>query len=123
MHEELEKRFFEFVRSEPSGGACALQSMYAVHERRRKALAHFLLVVCGCQYREDLFEQTVINAAAGGIDRRNRRAGLGFRWGKALRRERQGWWPHSSVPLDQLAVGKHQPDAKPHAQECDLRGC
>jgi hypothetical protein len=42
------------------------------------------------------FEQTVINAAADGIDWRNRRAGLHFRWEEALRRGRQqGWWPPS----------------------------
>ena len=95
MREELEKLFFEFVRSEPSGGACAQESMYAVHERRREALTHFLLVVCGCQYREDRFEQTVINAAAGGFDWHNRRAGLDIRWEEALRRGRLVWRPPS----------------------------
>ena len=50
--------------------------MYAVHERRRKAITHFLLVVCGPQYREGQFEETVIDAATNGVDWRNRRASL-----------------------------------------------
>ena len=89
MREELEKRFFEFVRGEPSGRTCALESGYAVHERRRKALMHFLLVICGPQNREDRFEEAVSDAAADGVDWYNRRAGLDVRWEEALRCGRQ----------------------------------
>ena len=84
MREELEKRFFKFVRGEPSGRTCALESVYAVHERRRKALAHFLLGVCGPQDREGQVEETLVDAATGGVDRRNPSAGLGGRWEEAL---------------------------------------
>ena len=91
MREELEKRFFKFVRGEPSGRTCALESVYAVHKRRRKALAHFLLVVCGPQYREGLFEETVIDAATDGVDWHNSGAGFDGRWEEALRRGWQVW--------------------------------
>ena len=74
---------------------CALESVDAAHERRRKALTHFLLVVRGRQDREDRVEQTVINAAADGIGWRNRIVGLDVRWEEALRRGRQAWRPPS----------------------------
>ena len=74
MREELEKSFFKFVSSEASGGECALESEYDAHERWRKALSHFLLVVCGRQHREDRCEQTIMNPVTDGIDWRNSRA-------------------------------------------------
>ena len=77
-----------------SVGMCALESVDAAHERRRKALTHFLLVVRGRQYREDRVEQTV-DAAADGIGWRNRRAGLDIQWEEALRRGRLVWRPPS----------------------------
>ena len=49
LREELEKRFLEFVRSEPSGRTCALKSMHAVHERRREMLTHPSYVVANTE--------------------------------------------------------------------------
>ena len=93
MREELEKLLFKFVRGEPSGRTRALESVYAVYERRREALAHFLLVVCGPQYREGRFVETLVDAAADGVDWHNRRAGPGGRWEEALRRGQLVWRP------------------------------
>ena len=56
LREELEKSFFIFGRSDPSSRMCALESADPAHERRRKALTHFLLVVRGRQDREDRVE-------------------------------------------------------------------
>jgi hypothetical protein len=68
LREELEQLFFKFVRGVPSGRTRPLESVYAVHERRRKALAHFLLVVCGPQHREGQVEGNLVNAATDGVD-------------------------------------------------------
>ena len=95
MREELEKRFFKFVCGEPSSRMCALESVYDMHERRRKALTHFQLVACGPQYREGQFEETVIDAAADRVDWHNHRVCLDGRWEEALRRGRLVWRPPS----------------------------